>query len=58
MSHGLFGSNNDKTPNAVWPYWDTDEDLEEVIQNSENFDNAIEPDGKGGYRWREQPLQS
>lgn len=58
LTSGMFGANGNTVPNAVWPYYDSEEDLEEVIEGCEAFEDAIEPDGKGGYKWREQPLQS
>lgn len=53
----MFGGNDGKRiiPKPNWPYFD---DLVEAMdparieQGTRSFEDAIEPDGKGGYRWK------
>ena len=51
---GMFGG--EEYARSTWPYWDEQPSADDVKNMTDNTEADIEPDGKGGYRWRVQRL--
>lgn len=47
----VWGS-EDEAPAGRWPYFPDGKKPDDIVQEGSAFDEAIEPDGKGGYRWK------
>jgi hypothetical protein len=51
----MFGSEGQEVPGALYPYFDQQPTPDELFEELQRIENGLEPDGKGGYKWRQQP---
>lgn len=56
---GMMAGSNKKPPSPFFPYWEEQQQLDpkQIEEFTANFAAAIEPDGKGGYRYTAEALQ-